>query len=159
MSDWLYGIVFPPVFFMIVGVVFSGTADTSQIDSTRVTLFCDFPDYTLGGNSTGNGCLTTDAYSNDSVVLWSVGFNFFSENSTNVWEASLPTGWFTYPADVLTVGFYKVGAIFYYVPALIFTYTMPSDFSDFIAFWGLINSILWGIFFVSVYKVVSPLVS
>lgn len=163
MSEWLYGVIMPVLFFTFTGLMFGESANTASIDTTTDTIFCDFPDYNLGGNATGNGCLNTASYAptddclTHSFVIWNATGAWYSGGSE--WVACIPTGWADYTADVLTLAFQKVGALIYYLPALLFTYTTPSEFVTYLPFWGVVESVLMGIFFISSYKLISPMVS
>lgn len=129
--------IFGFLIIMIMAIVSnSGQTATANIQTQMDTLGCDFPDFTLGGNSTGNGCINTNTYTNNTFTLIPA-FTFYNltvpscvffscgENGTQQWvaetaPAGIPTGWLDYTADILSVTSSKlvaVGTIISYVLA------------------------------------------
>lgn len=162
MSSTIWCLIFPVAWFTFSSLIFQGNQNTAPLDETQDIIFCDYPNFDLGTNSTGNGCPASviepnSSYADDVYILWEVGFNFFSENSTNVWNATIPAGWNTYSGDVISVTFAKVGAVLLYFPLLILTLSTPVDLQTELGqtVTGA-YSVLWGVFFFGVYKGISP---
>lgn len=97
-------------------MIFSGTIDTSSLQGHMDNVLCDYPDYSQGGNWTGNGCLDTAPYDSTGVpactshafVLWNATGAWYSGG--NDWVACLPMGLWDFIGDNLTVIATKVSA-------------------------------------------------
>lgn len=97
-------------------MIFGGTIDTSGLQTHTENILCDYPNYELGGNSTGNGCLDTAPYDSTGVpactqhafVLWNATGAWYSGGSD--WVACLPMGLWDFIGDNFSVIAMKVSA-------------------------------------------------
>lgn len=122
---------------------------------------CEEPSFNQAYNSTthpDNPCASAidqdTPYDQQELVLWSVGLNFFGENTTNTWTASIPTGWFTYVWESVTVKVAKAGAI---VNLLAVPFTLPTEINDTdLPFLRYINIGLFVMVGIGIYIAVNP---
>lgn len=136
------------------------TDESNFVDDAIDAVFCPFPDYEDGMTLPCSNINHSGSYDNDVYVLWSVGFNFFSDNQTNLWNATVPIGWFTYSSDVVSNTFYKMGQAL----VVLGSYLLPvADLQTLISIevMALIVAmfvVLYIMLLIGAYKILSPVV-
>lgn len=129
-------------------------ADTSS--GYVATIQCDYPNYNTAYTGSCGDYTHSTVYASDNFPLWNVtiGSCFFFDcgGSPTHWNASIPTGWFTYTTGIMTVTVLKIGAVFALIAIPLF---LPALVSDLWFMWA-INIPMYIIVGVCTYKLVLP---
>lgn len=139
-SELALFLLIPIFFFIAINFIFQDIV-SETIDTQIAIITCEAPSFNQAYNETthvGNPCALVISentpYNEQEFVLWSVDLNFFSDNSTNNWEATIPYGFITYTFDSITVFFGQAGAV---VNLIIAPFTLPSQVDGLFFLWAI----------------------
>lgn len=116
----------PIIILACLSITFALATDTDQIETENDKLFCRYPDYDTGWNTTsivtGNQCSSIshpNPYSDDVFVIWNATGAWYS-GGTN-WTATVPVGGYTYTSHSVGSVFERIGAMI----VVTFLYVIP----------------------------------